>query len=103
MNIGHDIQMEHAFDTLLNVKSIRDHFRCSRNVTLGQKDGKIPTVGNNVIVSCGASVLGDCIIGDSVIIGTGCVVIKNVPADSTIIGDPAVIIKKEGVKTHELL
>ena len=28
MNIGHDIQMEHAFNTFLNAKSIGDHFRC---------------------------------------------------------------------------
>lgn len=48
MNIGHDIQMEHAFNTFLNAKSIGDHFRCFHNVTLGQKNGKTPTIGNNV-------------------------------------------------------
>ena len=58
MNIGHDIQMEHAFNTFLNAKSIGDHFRCFHNVTLGQKNGKTPTIGNNVVVSCGASILG---------------------------------------------
>lgn len=46
MNIGHDIQMEHAFNTFLNAKSIGDHFRCFHNVTLGQKNGKTPTIGN---------------------------------------------------------
>lgn len=45
MNIGHDIQMEHAFNTFLNAKSIGDHFRCFHNVTLGQKNGKTPTIG----------------------------------------------------------
>lgn len=50
MNIGHDIQMEHAFNTFLNAKSIGDHFRCFHNVTLGQKNGKTPTIGNNVVV-----------------------------------------------------
>ena len=48
-------------------------------------------------------ILGDCIIGDNVIIGAGCVVVKSVPANSTIIGNPAVIVKKEGIKTYELL
>lgn len=76
---------------------------CFRDVTLGQKNGKTPTIGNNVVVSCGASILGDCIIGDNVIIGAGCVVVKSVPANSTIIGNPAVIVKKEGIKTYELL
>ena len=52
MNIGHDIQMEHAFNTFLNAKSIGDHFRCCHNVTLGQKNGKTPTIGTNVVVSC---------------------------------------------------
>lgn len=97
------LPMEHAFNTFLNAKSIGDHFRCFHNVTLGQKNGKTPTIGNNVVVSCGASILGDCIIGDNVIIGAGCVVVKSVPANSTIIGNPAVIVKKEGIKTYELL
>lgn len=48
--------MEHAFNTFLNAKSIGSNFRCYHNVTLGQKGGKIPTIGNNVTISCGGSV-----------------------------------------------
>lgn len=67
------------------------------------KNGKTPTIGNNVVVSCGASILGDCVIGDNVIIGAGCVVVKSVPANCTIIGNPAVIVKKNGIEMHEIL
>ncbi len=70
---------------------------------LVKKNGKTPTIGNNVVVSCGASILGDCVIGDNVIIGAGCVVVKSVPANCTLIGNPAVIVKKNGIEMHEIL
>lgn len=92
--------MEHAFNTFLNAKKIGCHFRCYYNVTVGQKGGKIPTIGNNVTISCGASVLGDVVVGDNVNIGAGCVVVNNVPDNCTVIGNPAVIVKKDGIKVR---
>lgn len=100
MNVGEDLYIEHAFITFLNAKSIGKHFRCYHNVTIGQKGGKIPTIGDNVTVSCGASVLGDVTIGDDVVIGAGCVVVKDVPAHCTVVGNPAYIIRKDGLKVH---
>ena len=98
MIIGENIYMEHAFNTFLNAKYIGQHFRCFHNVTIGAKGGKVPVVGDNVLVSCGASVLGDIIIGNHVIVGAGCVVVKNLPDNCTVIGNPARIVKLNGKK-----
>ena len=93
MSIGEDFYMEHAFNTFLNAKRIGSHFRCYHNVTLGQRNGKIPSIGNNVTISCGASVLGDVVIGNNVNIGAGCVIVKDVPDNCTVIGNPARIVR----------
>ena len=69
MNIGHDIQMEHAFNTFLNAKSIGDHFRCFHNVTLGQKNGKTPTIGNNVVVSAESYIINESIPDNCLVFG----------------------------------
>lgn len=92
--------MEHAFNTFLHAKSIGSNFRCYHNVTLGQKGGKIPTIGNNVTISCGASVLGGVTIGNNVVIGAGCVIVKDVPDNCTVVGNPACIVRKDGQKVH---
>ena len=96
MPIGENIVMEHPFNTFLNAKSIGSHFRCFHNVTIGQKDGKIPTIGNNVTVSCGASILGGVTAGDNVVVGAGCVVVHDVPANCTVVGNPARVIRQDG-------
>lgn len=100
MSIGENFYMEHAFNTFLHAKVIGNHFRCYHNVTIGQKGGKIPTIGNNVTVSCGASILGNVTIGNNVVIGVGCVVVKDVPDNCTVIGNPAYIVRKDGQKVY---
>jgi len=55
-----------------------------------------PTVGNNVSVGAGAKIFGSITIGDNVIIGANAVVIKDVPANCTVVGVPARIIRRNG-------
>jgi len=68
-------------------------------VTLGNKNlefsskGNQPTIGNNVVISTGAKVLGAVKIGDNVIIGANSVVLHDIPSDSIAVGIPAKIIK----------
>jgi serine acetyltransferase len=62
-------------------------------VTIGQsRDGKAPTLGNDVYVGTGATILGGITIGDGATIAAGAVVVKDVPAGSTVGGVPAKII-----------
>ena len=64
-------------------------------VTLGgtgkDKGKRHPTIGNNVIIGCGAKILGPISIGDGAKIGANSVVLKNVPKGKTAVGIPAVI------------
>lgn len=57
-----------------------------------------PTLGNNVVVGAGAKVLGNILIGDNSYIGANAVVIKDVPANSTVVGVPGRITKQDGKK-----
>lgn len=65
-----------------------------QNVTLGQRNGKYPIIGNNVVIYPSSIVLGDIIIGDNSIIGAGSIVIRNIPSNSKVAGNPARIIGK---------
>lgn len=57
-----------------------------------------PILGNNVIIYTGARVIGHVSIGDNVSIGANSVVIRDVPANCTVAGIPARIIKKRNQK-----
>ena len=96
MRLGKHCHLEHAYSIRLNAASIGDNFTCLHNVTIGQKGGKVPTIGNNVLVSAGACIIGGITIGDNVIIGNNCVVTHDVPSNCTVIGNPARIVKLNG-------
>lgn len=76
-----------------------------QGVTLGGTSTKRvkrhPTLGNNIVVGCGAKILGNIKIGDNCQIGANSVVIKDVPPSSTVVGIPARIVLYEGRKVHE--
>ena len=59
-----------------------------------------PSIGDYVSVMANAVVIGGITIGNSVVIGAGAVVTKNVPDNCTVIGNPAYIIRKDGEKVH---
>lgn len=100
-SIGEGCHFEHNYATYLNAESIGRNFYCLQLVTLGNdSQGKRPTIGDNVSIYTGATVFGGITIGDNVIIGAGAVVRKDVPANCTVAGNPAVIVKQDGVKTN---
>ena len=54
----------------------------------------MPQIGNNVTVYTNAVVAGDIVIGDNVDIGAGSVVMKDVPSNTVVIGNPCVFKRK---------
>jgi serine O-acetyltransferase len=71
-----------------------------QGVTLGgtgkERGKRHPTLGSHVVVGAGAKILGAITIGDHVKIGANSVVLRSVPAHSTVVGIPAKTIKEKG-------
>lgn len=62
-------------------------------VTIGQGNGGAPTLGDYVYVGAGAKILGDITVGTRARIGSGAVVIHDVPEYATVVGVPAKIVR----------
>jgi len=77
-----------------------------QGVTLGgtgkEKGKRHPTIGNSVVIGAGAIILGAIHVGDNARIGAGSVVTKSVPPDTTVVGNPAWTVKREGRKLDPL-
>lgn len=91
--IGAGLRLVHPYSTILNAEYIGDNCYVNHLVTVGEKHGKKPFIGNNVELHAGCMVIGGVTIGDNAIIGAGAVVIKDVPENTVVAGNPAKIIK----------
>ncbi|SFJ38858.1 serine O-acetyltransferase [Terrisporobacter glycolicus] len=91
--IGTDLKLEHFVGTVIGRDVVLGN-DCTiyHQITLGQKYGKYPTIGNNVVIYPGAKVIGNVIVGNNVIIGANTVVLKDIPDNSIAVGIPAKII-----------
>lgn len=94
-SIGPGFSIAHASGIVIHRHArIGSHFRIQHQVTIGQRNHKVPVIGNNVFCGCGAKVLGAITIGDNVKIGANAVVVHDVPSDCTVVGIPAKVVKK---------
>jgi len=104
--IGARFFIDHGMGVVIGeTAEIGDDVTLFQGVTLGgtgKEHGKRhPTIGNHVVIGAGAKILGGIKVGDNVKIGANSVVLKSVPAHSTVIGVPARIIKTEGERMPE--
>lgn len=96
--IGRRLFIDHGMGIVIGETSIiGDDCTIYHGVTLGgtgkEKKKRHPTLKNNIIVGCGAKVLGNIVISDNVKIGANSVVLKDVPKNSTVVGIPGVVKK----------
>jgi serine O-acetyltransferase len=101
--IGKRFFIDHGMGVVIGETSIiGDDVLLYQGVTLGgtglEKGKRHPTIGNNVVVGGGAKILGNISVGDNSYIGANAVVIKDVPANSTVVGVPGRITKQDGKK-----
>lgn len=97
--IGKGFFIDHGTGVVIGETAIiGDNVTLYQGVTLGgtgKEHGKRhPTIGNNVMISTGAKVLGSFKIGDNCKIGAGSVVLEEVPPNSTVVGVPGRVVKR---------
>jgi len=98
--IGRRFFIDHGAGVVIGeTAEIGDDVTLYHGVTLGgttwNAGKRHPTLGDNVVVGAGAKILGAITIGHRVRVGANSVVVKNVPADRTVIGIPARVVKRD--------
>jgi serine O-acetyltransferase len=99
--IGRRLFIDHGMGTVIGETAIiGDDVTLYQGVTLGgtgkEKGKRHPTLGNNISIGSGAKLLGNIKIGDNCRVGAGSVVLRSVPANSTIVGVPGHIVLRDG-------
>jgi serine O-acetyltransferase len=105
--IGNGVFIDHGMGVVIGeTAEVGDHCLLYQGVTLGgtgKESGKRhPTLASNVVVGAGAKVLGALKIGTNTRIGAGSVVVRDVEADSTVVGIPGRVIHQSGVRINPL-
>ena len=101
-SIGKGLFIDHGDGVVIGETTvIGDNVTLYQGVTLGGTGKDVgkrhPTIGNNVTIGAGAKVLGPFTVGDNSKIGASAVVLKAVPPNCTVVGNPGRIVRREGV------
>ncbi len=105
--IGHGVFIDHGMGVVIGeTTEIGNRCLLYQGVTLGgtgKEHGKRhPTLAENVVVGAGAKVLGAIHVGANTRIGAGSVVVRDVEADSTVVGIPGRVVHQSGVRINPL-
>ena len=103
--IGRRLVIDHGMGIVIGeTAEVGDDCLIYHGVTLGgtgKDQGKRhPTIGNNVLIGCGAKVLGPFKVGDGARIAANAVVLKEIPENATAVGVPARVVRIAGEKTN---
>ena len=103
--IGKGLFIDHGMGVVIGETcEIGDNVTIYHGVTLGgtgKDHGKRhPTIGNNVLISTGAKVLGPFKVGDNSRIAANAVVLQEIPEGSTVVGIPGKIVKIQGQRVN---
>ena len=105
--IGRRLVIDHGTGVVIGeTTEIGDDVLIYQGVTLGGTGKEVgkrhPTIGNNVMISSGAKVLGPFKVGDNARIASGAVVLEEVPEGATVVGVPARVVRLNGEKVTPL-
>ena len=101
--IGRGLLIDHGMGVVIGeTAEVGDNCTIYQGVTLGgtgkDKGKRHPTIGSNVLIGCGAKVLGPFTVGDNSKIAANAVVLTEVPPNSTCVGIPARVVKRNNEK-----
>ncbi len=101
--IGKGLFIDHGNGVIIGETTIiGNNVTLYQGVTLGgtgkEKGKRHPTIGDNVMISAGAKILGSFTVGENSKIGAGSVVLSEVPPNSTVVGVPGRVVKRDNVK-----
>ncbi len=105
--IGRRFFIDHGHGVVIGeTAEIGDDVTIYQGVTLGgtgkDKGKRHPTIGNNVMIGSGAKVLGPFKVGDNTNIASGAVVLEEIPPNSTAVGVPAQVVRRDGRRVDDL-
>ncbi|MCL6459206.1 MAG: serine O-acetyltransferase [Gorillibacterium sp.] len=105
--IGSRLFIDHGMGVVIGETcEIGDDVVLYQGVTLGgtgkEKGKRHPTIGSNVVIGSGAKVLGSFKVGDFSRIGANAVVLSEVPTNSTVVGNPGRVVKRDGIRVERL-
>ena len=105
--MGRRLVIDHGMGIVIGATAeIGDDCLFYQGVTLGgtgaARGKRHPTIGNNVMIGCGAKVLGPFKVGDNARIAANSVVLNEVPANSTVVGVPGRVVRLNGEKLDHI-
>lgn len=102
--IGKSVFIDHGSGVVIGeTAEVGDFTIIYQHVTLGgtgreRSNKRHPTIGKHCVIGSSAQVLGNITIGDNCKIGAASVVFKDVPENCTVVGNPGIIVKRNGKK-----
>ena len=98
--IGKGLYVGHSYNITINGSSVLgNNINIHKGVTIGRENrGErkgVPTIGNKVWIGVNATIVGNIVIGDDVLIAPNSYVNRDVPSHSIVIGNPCKIVNKE--------
>lgn len=100
--IGAGLVIFHGFSTIVYAKRIGENCTLGQQVTVGMVRDN-PIIEDGVQITAGAYVIGGIKVGKNSVIGANATVTKDVPENSVVVGNPAYIVRRNGVRTNESL
>lgn len=90
-DLGGGLFIQHGWAMVLNAKKVGCNLWINQCVTVGYIGNENPVIGDNVVIGCGAAVLGGITVGNDVKIGANATVVTDVPDGALAVGPKATI------------